>query len=196
MLNEKEIDKTSQEYQDDFLKLRAKYDKKIFKKGSLEAEDILAEAYIDVCADAAGGDVVSQDLLSYWFKRGNLALPENIELSMKWQFLAGANGNKFSIDKFQLFFSYSYDTIIFSDLLKDVQAIFDINAKNYQYLFGELFCKEIVKDLGIDALSLSKEKLTKIEFNTESMQKFTASLNRAVPKVVDYLTNLVQKYKK
>ena len=102
-------DMTVDDYKDEFLQRRALINRKTFNKGSIEIADIYADEYIEQCTLAAGGDVVAQDLLSYWFKHGNPALPENIELSMKWQLLAAANGNKHTITKLALFLNYYYD---------------------------------------------------------------------------------------
>lgn len=186
---------TEDDYKNAFLLRRASVSKKTYGKGSIEIEDIYAEAYIDQCALAAGGDVVAQDLLGYWFKHGNPALPENVELSYKWQFLAAAGGNKHTINKLALFLDYSYDTISMQDYFKDLVDVIGLDESNYQSLLGQVICQYIVEDLNINALDLSKEKTVEIKFNQLSMQRFTMSLNRAMVKVHEYFRNLLAKRK-
>ncbi len=188
-------DKTADDYKNEFLERRALIAKKTYNKGSIEIEDIYADEYIEQCTLAVGGDVIAQDLLSYWFKHGNPAVPENIELSMKWLFVAGANGNKHSLNKLVLFLNYAFDSIIFSDYYADLCKIIKITNDNYQYLLGEVICQYIVKDLNINTLELTKEKTIKIEFNQLSMQRFTASLNRAMVNVDNYFRKLIEKTK-
>ena len=186
-------DMTADDYKDEFLQRRALINKKTFNKGSIEIEDIYADEYIEQCTLAAGGDVVAQDLLSYWFKHGNPALPENIELSMKWQLLAAANGNKHTITKLALFLNYYYDSIADSDYFDDLQKVIVLTQDNYQDLLGQVICQKTVEELGINALDLSKQRTDEVPFNQLSMQRFTQAINRAMPKVDDYFRKLIEK---
>lgn len=181
-------------FKNEFLSRRAEIAKKTYNKGSIAIEDIYADEYTEQCTLAAGGDVVAQDLLSYWFKHGNPVLPENIELSMKWLFLAGAGGNKHSINKLSLFLNYAYDSILYSEYFDDLNKILIINQDNYQSLLGEVICQKLVEELDISALELSKEKTVEITFNQLSMQRFTSALDRAMKKVDEYFISLVKKY--
>ena len=182
-------------YRNEFLKRRATIAKMTYGKGSIEIEDIYANEYLKQCERAVMGDVVAQDLLSYWFKHSNPALPENVELSYKWLFLAGANGNKHSITKLSLFFNYAYDSIIFSDYYPDLLAIMGINNDNYQILLGEVICQEMVKELGIDALELSKQKVVELKYDQLILQRFTMALNKAMTNVDNYFRDLIKKSK-
>lgn len=182
-------------YRNEFLKRRAKIAKTTYGKGSIEIEDIYADEYIKQCEQAVMGDVVAQDLLSYWFKHSNPAIPENIELSYKWLFLAGANGNKHSITKLSLFFNFAYDSIIFSDYYPDLLEIMGITNDNYQILLGQVICQELVKELNIDALELSKVKVIEIKYDQLIMQRFTMALNRAMVNVDNYFRELIKKTK-
>ena len=179
-------------YRNEFLKRRATIAKMTYGKGSIEIEDIYANEYLKQCEQAVMGDVVAQDLLSYWFKHSNPALPENVELSYKWLFLAGANGNKHSITKLSLFFNYAYDSIIFSDYYPDLLAIMGINNDNYQILLGEVICQEMVKELGIDALELSKQKVVELKYDQLILQRFTMALNKAMTNVDNYFRDLIK----
>ena len=106
---------------------------------------------------------------------------------MKWLILAGANGNKFSLDRLKLHFGYAFDTIID---LKDFGTIayrFKIDNKNYQYVLGKLLCDAVVDDMKIDALELAKQKPFFLPFSSIIMRNFDRAINRAVDKVIEYL---------
>ena len=183
-------------YKNEFLKRRAQIARLTYNKGSIEIEDIYANEYLKQCELAVMGDVVAQDLLSYWFKHSNPAVPENIEMSYKWLFLAGANGNKHSITKLTIFFNYAYDSILYSDYSTDLVDLMDLTDDNYHELLGQVICGELVKELNIDALELSKQKVVEIKYDPIIMQRFTTSLNRAMTNVDNYFRELIQKNKK
>ena len=188
--------RTEEEYRNDFLERRAQISRKTYNKGSIEIEEIYAQEYMNQCELAVYGDVVAQDLLSYWFKHGNPAIEENIELSMKWLFLAASGGNSHSITKLALFLNYAYDEVINSEYFKDLVDVLYITQENYQENIGKVICKFIVYDLKIDALELAKTKLSRLEFNRLTMQRFTQSLNRAMPKVHEFFETFVKNNKK
>ncbi len=184
---------TEEEYKNGFLKRRAKYTKQCFGKGSLDIEEIMADAYLEECSEAASGDAIAMDLLSYWFKHGNQVLEENIETSMKWLFLAGKHGNTHSITKLQLFFNYAYDYVLSQDYSDEIIKKLQIYKENYQEILGVILCNHLCEELNINTLDLAKERTSKVEFNTLSMQRFTTSLNRALTRVDRYFNNFITK---
>ncbi|MBO5884758.1 MAG: hypothetical protein J6Q51_03080 [Clostridia bacterium] len=192
----RETKDTIEYYKDEFLKRRAVISRKTYNKGSLDIEDIYAEAYHEQCELAASGDVIAEDLLAYWFKHGNPCLPENVETSYKWLFLAGAGGNKHSLNKLTLFFNYAYDTICYSDYYADLIELMELTAGNFQILLGEVVCQHLVEELGINAMDLAQLLPVEVKFNQQSMQRLTAALNRVLPKVDDYFRKLIAKSKK
>lgn len=191
---EKEI--STEEYRDLFLKLRSKIDNKIRKLGSIEAEKILQNEYEELCSLAVGGDEVAADFIAYWFKHGNSAVPENIENSMKWLMIAGAGGNKHSISKLNILFNYAYDSIAASENFKSIITIFDLHKGNYQFVLGEMLCKKIIEEMSINSLELAKQQLVYQKYDPIIMQRFSLLVNKAVPKVIEYLNSIVQKYSK
>lgn len=160
---------------------------KIVKIGSIEAEKILLEEYETLCADAAGGDPVAEDILAEWFRNGNQIVPENIELSFKWLIFAGANGNKYSLDRLKLHFSYAFDRIIELADFGEIAVRNDITDYNYQYVLGKLICDAVIDDLRLNALELAKQEPTKIPFSSVIMRSFDRSIDRAVERVIEYL---------
>lgn len=177
-------------YRDSFINLRNKIYSKTYGVGSIAANRILDHEYENLCADAAGGDVVAQDFLSYWFKNGSEVVPENIEMAMKWQILAGANGNKLSIEKMFVLFNGAYDLIVFLKDFDQISRKLDITKQNYQYILGRLLCEAVVDEMHLNALELAETERTKLEFNEFSMRKFDKAIQRATDTVVQYLRKL------
>ena len=79
---------TSQDFKDEYARRREKIYAKTYKVGSMQAEKILLNEYEELCADAAGGDPVAEDILAEWYRNGNQVIPENIEISMKFLILS------------------------------------------------------------------------------------------------------------
>lgn len=179
-------DMTAEEFKTEFKILREKIISKTYGIGSIKADRILAEEYTKLCEMAAEGNPVACDLLAEWFRNGNSIVPENIEISMKWLFLAGAEGNKFSLDRLKIHFGYAFDTIIEENDFGDFSLKFNITSDNYQYVIGQLLCKAIVEDLDINALDLSKEKLFYLPFSSIILRGFDRSIQRAVETVLKY----------
>lgn len=190
---EEQAELTPEEYRNLFVALREKYNRKIFQKGSIEAEKIMKEAYDEVCELAVGGDSTAQALLANWFKHGNQALPENIEYSMKWLVLSGAHENKHSIDKLAMLFSFIYDTIVFTEEFQEFSEIFGLTEHNYKYCLGPMICMYIVKNMDIDAFDLVKQPLTELHFNSVTMNRFTNMGNKAVDEILETLKKANEK---
>ena len=194
--NEEQPELSPEEYRNLFIALRQKYDRKIYNKGSIEAEKIMQEAYTEVCESAVMGDAISQSLLAYWFKHGNPALPENIEYSMKWLILSGANQNKHSIDKLAMLFTYVYDTIAYTEEFQNFAVEFDLTEQNYKYCLGPIICSEIVKSMNIDAYELSQARLFELEFNSATMNRFSSAANKSVDVIMEGLRKANEKIAK
>ncbi|MBQ7885041.1 MAG: hypothetical protein IJ318_02990 [Clostridia bacterium] len=178
---------TAKEFRDAYALRREQIYSKIEYVGSIKAEKILFEEYEQLCADAASGDPVAEDLLAEWFRNGNQIVPENIEMSMKWLILAGANGNKFSLDRLKLQFGYAFDTIINLSDFGQIAYKFKIHEYNYQHILGKLLCDAVIDDMKINALELAKQKPFHLPFSSVILRTFDRSINRAVEKVIEYL---------
>lgn len=178
---------TSQDYKNEYAKRREKIYSKTYKVGSIKAEKILFDEYEELCADAAGGDPVAEDILANWFRNGNQVVPENIELSMKWLILAGANGNKFSLDRLKLHFGFAFDQIINLDDFGRMSYRFNINEFNYQYVLGKLICDAVVDEMNIDPLELAKQKPFSLPFSSIVMRTFDRAITKATDRVIEYL---------
>ena len=98
-----------QEAYDKFIDLRAKVHKSLEGRGA----NSFVRVFQGIKNDAKAGDAVAQDVLAYFYKDGiEYNLREDYRKYLFWEFLAGANGNEFAIEKLQFFFSYAYDTIV------------------------------------------------------------------------------------
>lgn len=160
---------------------------KIDKKGSIAAAKILEEEYEQLCADAAGGDPIAEDILAEWFRNGNQVVPENIDLSTRWLIMAGANGNKFSLDRLKLHFSYAFDRIIALEDFGQIAYKHNIDEYNYQYVLGKLICDAVIDYLKIDALELAKAKPIPLPFSSIIMRQYDRAIDKAVETVIEYL---------
>lgn len=178
---------TAQEFRDAGALRREHILAKTAYVGSLKAEKIMLEEYDNLCADGASGDPIAQDLLAEWFRDGNQVVPENIELSMKWLILAGANGNKYSQDRLKLHFGFAFDAIIALNDFPDLADKFDIDENNYQYILGKLICDAVVDDMKINALELAKTKPTYLPFSSVVLRTFDRAITRAIDVVVAYM---------
>lgn len=178
---------TTEEFKNEIARRREKIYSKTYKKGSIQAEKILIEEYEELCADAAGGDPIAEDILAEWFRNGNQVVPENLEMSMQWLILAGANGNKFSLDRLKLHFGFAFDKIIDLNDFGNIAYKYDINENNYQYVLGKLICDGVVDELKIDPLALAKQKPTYLGFSGIIMRKFDRAINKSLEMVIEYL---------
>ena len=178
---------TAQQFRDLGASRREEIYAKTMYVGSLKAEKILHDEYANLCADAASGDPVAEDLLAEWFRNGNQIIPENIDTSMRWLILAGANGNKYSLDRLKLHFGFAFDSIIDQDDFSEMASKYNIDEYNYQYVMGKFLCDAVVDDLKIDALALAKKEPTSLPFSSVVMRSFDRSITRAVDKVVELM---------
>lgn len=187
MANETKV-LSSKEANEEFLKLRNRIDKLIEQTPPDQLDEVFAEEFGKIYTDAVLGDLVAQDYLGYIFKRGKDNLvPENIEISMKWQILAAANGNNLSIDRLQIFLNFAYDEIVYQDDFAMIKYKNDLDENNYTYIIGRLICEAIVDDLQIKPLEIIKDVPDVLPFNSASMRVFDMARNRAIKIVLRYL---------
>ncbi len=178
---------SAKDFKDAVIARRESIYAKTARVGSIRAEKIMEEEYAKLCEDATIGDPIAQDLLAEWFRNGNEITPENIEMSMKWLILAGANGNKYSLDRLKIHFGFAFDSILDIDDFMDLADKFGINQYNYQYFLGMLLCKAVVEDMKIDAMELAKTTPTKLPFSAVVMRTFDRSINKAIETVIAQL---------
>ena len=80
---------TSQDFKDEIARRRERIYARTYRMGSIQASKVLLEEYENLCADAAGGDPIAEDILAEWFRNGNNIVPENMETAMPGLFAAG-----------------------------------------------------------------------------------------------------------
>lgn len=178
---------TADEFRDLGVARREAIYAKTMNLGSIRAEKIMQEEYEKLCADSAGGDPIAEDLLATWFRNGNEVVPENIDMSMKWLILAGANGNKYSLDRLKIHFGFAFDAIINLNDFSDFANKFEITGDNYQYVLGKLLCDAVVDDMKINAYDLAKQEPTYLPYSGIILRGFDRSITRAIDVVVAYL---------
>ena len=180
----------SQDCQKEFLALRNNFNKKIAKSTILNREEVIIDNFNDICLRAAKDDPIAQDFLAYCFKKGvKDVIPVNYDKYMKWQILAGSNGNEFAIDKLALFFNYAFNEIMLAEDFQYIVQRNGLNADNFNYVVGKLLCEAMADDLMLQPAELVKEKVTAVEFEAKVMRVFDRSRNYAIPKVLKFLRN-------
>lgn len=155
--------------------------------GSIKSQEIFEEEYQRLCEDASTGDAVAMDILAEWFRNGNQVVRENIDTSMQWLILAGANGNKFSLDRLKIHFGFAFDAIVDLKEFPQIAQKCDIDSSNYQYLLGEMLCKAVVEDMKIDALKLAQLNPTYLPFSAVVLRSFDRSITKAIEIVSEQL---------
>lgn len=172
----------------EFIKLRNAFEDIVAKTPARRLDNVYAEKFSEVYTNATLGDVVAQDYLGYIFKRGREGLvPENIELSMKWLLLAGANGNPLSLQRLSIFLNYAYDEITRQQDFENITRINRFTSSNFSFEVGKLICEAIVDELKIEPLEIIKEIPTTLEFNSSTMGNYDKARNKIIPVVLTYL---------
>jgi len=178
---------TSDDFKDAYKLKREKIYSKIAKIGSIEAEKIMQKEYIKLCEEAAGGDCVAQDLLAEWFRNGNQVVKENIDLSMKWLFLAGANGNKFSLDRLKIHFNSVFYQIYDLADFDYIIAKKHLTEENAPYVIGKIVCEELVEYLKIDALELARADIRSLPYSAIIMRGFDRAVDKCFERIKEKL---------
>lgn len=178
--------------QEEFIKLRNRMEKIARDTPYPQVDYVYGEAFGEIYTNATLGDTVAQDYLGYIFKRGKEGLvPENIDLSMKWLILAGANGNQLSIERLAIFLNYAYDEIIYQPDIGKIKYKNNFDEFNYTYVLGRVICEALVDELEISALSIIKKIPDTLEHNPITMGIYDRARNKVIPVVLDYLRGKV-----
>lgn len=171
-----------------FIELRNQFEQIVSKTRPRNLDVVFAEKFSEVYTDATLGDIVAQDYLGYIFKRGRANLvPENIDLSMKWLILAGANGNPLSLQRLSIFLNFAYDEITNQEDFDVIAQKNKLTHRNYFFELGKLICEALVDELQIQPLEIIKEIPTELEFNSTTMGVYDKARNRTIPIVLTYL---------
>lgn len=160
--------------------------------GSIANPEDWKKSFADMFAEVGGlameNNCIAQDVMSYYYKDGvEGVLAENYDQYMQWEILAGANGNEFAIEKLQFFLNYAMQEIVDNDKLPRILALNGIDENNYIYILGNLLCEGIVDELNISPKKLVGAPSVKQEYSLERMRKYRTALDKALPKVLEYL---------
>ncbi len=146
------------------------------------------DMFTEVGTLAMEGNAIAQDVMSYYYKNGVEGfIFENYDLYMRWEILAAANGNEFAIEKLQFFLNHAFDEIAENEKLPLILSKNDIDETNYIHIFGNLLCEGIVDDLQITPKKLVDSKNKQNLYTPEKLREYHRSLERALPKVLDFL---------
>lgn len=171
-----------------FLELNAKMEKLIETTPKYKLDEVYGEAFGKIFDDAVQGDVIAQDYLGWIFKRGKKNLvPENIELSMKWQILAGANGNNYTLERMTIFLNSAYDQILALPDFEQISYAFSIYQENYQHILGKLICEAICDTMEINENNIITDVPLTLEYNPSTLYQFDKAKSIAITNVIEYL---------
>lgn len=135
---------------------------------------------------AEDGDVVLQDILSYYYKSGvERYLNEDYKKYIEWAFISGANGNEFAIDKLQFFMSYAYDEIVENEEFGKIKYYNGIDEYNYIYIIGQRLCEELVAKLNLSAEELARKPDIYQPYRPEYYRDYRIVLNEVIPIVIE-----------
>lgn len=179
------------EYQDFYDRTRAMQEFKIFRNKLNDAIENprngnFNELFGNLKEQAVKGDVVAQDVVAYFYRDGAMRyLYEDYIKYMHWEILAGANGNKFAIDKLQFFMGYAYDTIVEHPDFGVMKYNCDIDEYNYIFIIGQKICEELVKQLNIDAKALADTRDIYNPYRPEYFRDLRKAVDLALPNVIE-----------
>lgn len=150
-----------------------------------------SDVFVDVCARALGNDCVAQDCAAYFFNKG---IPDrlypNYDYYMRWQILAGANGNEFALEKMEFFLNPALELITNeTELLKVAMLRRNITKHNALKVISNLLCEGIVDELQIkpkDLISINKKPIT---YSPDKVRVYTEAMEKCVTKVAEYLVS-------
>lgn len=146
------------------------------------------DMFAEVGALAMENNCIAQDVMSYYYKDGvDGAFEENYDQYMQWEILAGANGNEFAIEKLQFFLNYAIQEIAESDKLEKILANNELTQENYIFVLGNLLCEGIVDELALSPKKLVDAPQKKVEYSLERMRVYRNALDKALPRVIEFL---------
>ena len=165
-----------------FLELRGKVLKSVDGRG----ESSFSKVFLSIKEQAKKGDCIAQDVLAYFYKNGiDFALREDYRKYLFWEFLAGANGNEFAIEKLQFMFCYAYDTIVDDSNFGQIKYNNNIDEYNYIGIIGQYICDELVMALDIDEKKLAESMDSGESFNLAFQNEIRKTIDYVVPRVIE-----------
>ena len=147
------------------------------------------DVFAEVCANAMVGDCVAQDVVAYFFNKGvpNF-LPENYDLYMSWQILAGANGNEFALEKLEFFLNSALERIVDDEqILTTAMHNRIFNKDNALLVISNLICEGIVDELNLDPKNYTKFENKSVPYSPRKNRVFLDAMERCVPNLVKFL---------
>ncbi len=153
---------------------------------SFSSDASFSKLFSEAISQATEGDAIMQDVVAYYYKTGaERQLSEDYLKYMKWEILAGANGNEFAIEKLQFFLGYAYDQIVASPEFPKIKYYNNINERNYISIIGQKICEALVKTLDINADMLSKMRDIFQPYRPEYFRDLRRAVDEVIPKVID-----------
>lgn len=184
-----EIDEEPVSFEEDFEKLRrGMLELYNVANNSQKNEDLFYDVYKAINDRAVEGNLAAQDYLGYLYKTGlGDLVPANYCLSMDWMFMAGSNGNEYTLSRLKIFFTRSMGEIFDMDNYREVLNANDIYDENYEFELGKLLCDAMVDTLGIKMEELAARKPVFQPSTIALAQKYEQARIVATKSVIEYL---------
>ena len=145
--------------------------------------------FTELCTRALSGDPIAQDVTAYFFNKGVPGfLKPNFDYYMRWQILAGANGNCFALEKLEFFLNSALNELVYNEeFLKQAMRKRNINADNALYVISNLLCEGIVDELKINPKDLIKINDQESLYSSAKNRVYLDALDKCVEKVAMFL---------
>ncbi len=179
------------DYQD-FTKRKIAYDGFVkMRKEILDNIDSIkfTDLFTELCTKALAGDCIAQDCVAYFFNKGiQDRLYPNYDYYMKWELLAGANGNEFALEKMEFFLNSALEAIINEEeILKRALITRTITKDNAILVISNLLCESIVDKLNINPKDLINMKSEPEYYSPEKNRPYLDALENSLVDVAKYL---------
>lgn len=147
------------------------------------------DLFTELCTKALAGDCIAQDCVAYFFNKGIPGrLHPNFDYYMRWQFLAGANGNEFALEKMEFFLNYALEQITDEEeILKRALKLRNITKDNAILVISNLLCEGIVDKLNIKPKDLITMGKGPVLYSPERNRVYLDALNSSIIDVAKFL---------
>lgn len=148
--------------------------------------------FLDKLIDKSSkGDVSAQDFIGYLYKRGiSGCIKASTRTYMEWTLLAGANGNRLSVDRLKIFMIPAHNHIFIEPDFEQIAKQNDLFLENYEYVLGRLFCEAMVDNLKLDLLKMIKKLMQKEQAEADEiteMRVFEKVRDMVIPDILKFL---------
>lgn len=147
------------------------------------------DLFTELCTKALAGDCIAQDVVAYFFNKG---IPDrihpNYDFYMRWQFLAGANGNEFALEKMEFFLNSALEELTDEEeILRRALLRGNITKDNALMVMSNLLCEGVVDQLKINPKDLITFGKKAELYSPQKNRPYIDAINNSIVPVAQYL---------